>query len=298
MRSGVFVALANISNHLVVNDAIYNRKLKVQFMPHLSCNGIELYYEIDGQGPALLLLAGIASDSSSWKPLLFSLRQRHTVITVDSRGTGRTTPDDAPSSRDLMVADIIALLDSLELQQCALFGHSMGAMLAWAVAEKIPARTTALIAASADYASNPARVELFRTLASIRKQTSEADWYSLLYHFLFTDNILCNPEQILEVTKSTCNYSYKQSITALDQQIKALESFQNHQGFTEIDYPVLAFTGEYDVLFPITAMDKAYAKLPNVQTHVISDAAHSVHWENTRAVVTLVNEFLSSNVRP
>ncbi|HYT96285.1 MAG TPA: alpha/beta fold hydrolase, partial [Casimicrobiaceae bacterium] len=51
-----------------------------------------LYYECVGDGPPLLLIAGLASDSLSWQPIVADLAAHYRVIAVDNRGAGRTTP--------------------------------------------------------------------------------------------------------------------------------------------------------------------------------------------------------------
>ncbi len=59
-------------------------------MTTASVNGVTLHYEVEGDGPPLLLIAGLGANSSAWatvKPLLVS---RFTCITFDNRGTGRS----------------------------------------------------------------------------------------------------------------------------------------------------------------------------------------------------------------
>jgi len=70
-------------------------------MPTLSSRGIDIYYHCTGTGPPVLLLAGIASDSASWNPVLPSLASIATVYTMDNRCAGQTRPLNADTSRDL-----------------------------------------------------------------------------------------------------------------------------------------------------------------------------------------------------
>ena len=61
-------------------------------MPIAHLNNIDLYYEEYGKGTPLVLIAGLASDSQSWQPLLKDLSLNHRVIIFDNRGAGRTIP--------------------------------------------------------------------------------------------------------------------------------------------------------------------------------------------------------------
>jgi alpha-beta hydrolase superfamily lysophospholipase len=58
-------------------------------------DGLTMYYELHGSGDPLVLIAGLASDSQSWAPILPALAERFQVVVFDNRGAGRTEPMDA-----------------------------------------------------------------------------------------------------------------------------------------------------------------------------------------------------------
>ena len=93
-------------------------------------NGQELYYEIHGDGPPLVLVMGIGYDSSLWTlqqvPVLST---RFQVILLDNRNAGRSSRTDHPSTIADMADDVAGLLDALEIQRTHLLGLSMGAMI-------------------------------------------------------------------------------------------------------------------------------------------------------------------------
>ncbi len=74
-------------------------------MPTVPINGIELYYETLGEGPPLLLVAGLASDSQSWATVTADLAKGRRAILVDNRGVGRTRPWGAEVSIPVMAED-------------------------------------------------------------------------------------------------------------------------------------------------------------------------------------------------
>src|SRR5215472_6585217 len=82
------------------------------FMPHLNRDGVELYYEVHGQGPALLLTHGYSSTSHMWKGQIEPFSKHFKLIIWDMRGHGRTSSPHAPSlySEEHTVADMAALL--------------------------------------------------------------------------------------------------------------------------------------------------------------------------------------------
>lgn len=95
-------------------------------MPTFEQGNVSLHYEISGNGPPLLLIAGMMSDSASWAPLVPLLEPHFTVMRPDNRTTGRTMPMEAPASVDLFAADCAGLLEHLNLGPAHIMGHSLG----------------------------------------------------------------------------------------------------------------------------------------------------------------------------
>jgi hypothetical protein len=91
-------------------------------------NDVDLYYEVHGKGSALMLVAGLGSDSQSWVPNVQDLAQHYQVIIFDNRGTGRTVPHETETSIQQMSDDCVALIKALGLSSVALLGHSMAVL--------------------------------------------------------------------------------------------------------------------------------------------------------------------------
>ena len=97
----------------------------------VQANGQELYYELHGEGPPLVLVMGIGYDSSLWTlaqvPVLSTQFQ---VILVDNRDAGRSSKAIQPYTIADMADDLAGLLDALGIQRSHLLGLSMGGMIA------------------------------------------------------------------------------------------------------------------------------------------------------------------------
>lgn len=96
---------------------------------------LELYAEVRGSGPALVLVPGGGGDAGLYEDVVPLLAERYTVITYDRRGNSRSplaSPDD-PVDVDTQARDVIALLDRLGIRQAAVFGSSGGAIIALAL---------------------------------------------------------------------------------------------------------------------------------------------------------------------
>ncbi|WP_350023168.1 alpha/beta fold hydrolase [Pseudomonas protegens] len=113
-------------------------------------NGIRLYYSKVGHGSPVVLLHGGLGNADYWGLQAKALAARHTVISVDSRGHGRSTRDARPYGYDLMADDVIALLDQLKIPRADFVGWSDGAILGLDLAMRYPQRVGKVFA----YAAN------------------------------------------------------------------------------------------------------------------------------------------------
>jgi pimeloyl-ACP methyl ester carboxylesterase len=110
-------------------------------------NGIQLHYlEHPGDGPPIVLLPGLTANAHAFDGLVQAgLSPRFHALALDLRGRGLS---DAPQHGYTMAdhaADVIGLLDTLDLEQPALAGHSFGGLLTFYLAARYPARISQLI---------------------------------------------------------------------------------------------------------------------------------------------------------
>ena len=114
-------------------------------------NDVELYYEIHGNGTPLILLHGGLGHSGHWENQLPVLTEHYKVITVDSRGHGRSTMTEQQISYALMTSDIIALMDFLKIGKAHVLGWSDGGIIGLDLAINQPDRLIKVIASGANY---------------------------------------------------------------------------------------------------------------------------------------------------
>jgi pimeloyl-ACP methyl ester carboxylesterase len=113
-------------------------------------NGINLYYEVHGQGRPLVLLHGGLGSGEMFGPVLGRLAARHRVVMPDLQGHGRTADIDRPLDVRLMGDDIAALIEHLGLDTPDVVGYSLGGGVALQTAARHPAKVRRLVMASAN----------------------------------------------------------------------------------------------------------------------------------------------------
>jgi pimeloyl-ACP methyl ester carboxylesterase len=117
-------------------------------MPSLTLPDAELHYETDGAGPPLVLLHGLGGSSADWAPQVAAFRDRFRVITVDTRGCGRSRASahpHGPFTLAQLAADLQALLEHLDAPPAHVLGWSMGGMIALQLAVDAPQRVRSLV---------------------------------------------------------------------------------------------------------------------------------------------------------
>jgi pimeloyl-ACP methyl ester carboxylesterase len=124
-----------------------------QPVPTFTHDALEFAYETAGHPelPAVVLLHGFTSDLRMWHPVAEELARRYFVVMPDLRGHGRSAaPEDLSLyTAEALAGDVLALLDHLELEVCALAGCSFGGMIALQVAVTSPGRLAALAVSDA-----------------------------------------------------------------------------------------------------------------------------------------------------
>jgi pimeloyl-ACP methyl ester carboxylesterase len=103
-------------------------------MPEATVNGININYNVDGQGDPLIMIIGLGSDQSNWRLQTAFFKKHYKTITLDNRGSGKSAKPKGPYTTKLMAEDVIGLMNLLNLKKTHILGVSMGGMIAQEVA--------------------------------------------------------------------------------------------------------------------------------------------------------------------
>ncbi len=116
-------------------------------MPKINRDGVEIYYEVHGNGPPLLLTHGYSSTSQMWQGQIEALSKHYKLVLWDMRGHGQSDyPSDASAySEALTVADMAALLDQVGAGRAIVGGLSLGGYMSLAFYRAHPERVRALL---------------------------------------------------------------------------------------------------------------------------------------------------------
>lgn len=118
-------------------------------MPLVDHQDVHIHFDLEGRGPPLVCMHGFSSNRTIWHSAGFValLRQAYRLILIDARGHGESDKPHDPAAYDFhhMVDDIVAVLDTLEIDQTNYLGYSMGGELGFELATRYPQRLRSLI---------------------------------------------------------------------------------------------------------------------------------------------------------
>jgi pimeloyl-ACP methyl ester carboxylesterase len=118
-------------------------------MPYAHNGSVRIYYEEEGEGPALVLQHGFSESVVDWYEAGYveALRPDYRLILIDGRGHGASDKPHDPDAYLLSrrVADVVTVLDALNVGKALYWGYSMGGWIGFGMAKYAKERVRALV---------------------------------------------------------------------------------------------------------------------------------------------------------
>jgi pimeloyl-ACP methyl ester carboxylesterase len=251
-------------------------------MPYVNNQGVRIHYEVEGEGPLLVLQYGFSANLRGWRDYGYveGLKNDYRLILVDARGHGASDkPHNVEAyTSQARVDDILAVLDDLTLSKAHYFGYSMGGWIGFALAKYAPERFHSLmIGGMHPYNRDPEplnqRVELLRKGMEAYVATMEASAGPLPPHVRAL--ALANDAEAL---------------------IAATLGVRDDPGFEDVlptmTMPCLVYIGEADAAY-LSAKD-AVKHMPNVTLVSLPDLNHMQAFMRSDVVLPHITKFLDT----
>ncbi len=142
-------------------------------MPFVVNDGVKIWFEVEGEGPPLMLMHGTTGSSKAWRrfSVVDALKDDYQLILVDARGHGKSDKPHDPSAYlpEPKAKDIKAILDELGIDSTHYLGYSMGGRIGFDVVTEQPSLFRSMIAGGA----GPSPVSLLETSTQMAENTIE-----------------------------------------------------------------------------------------------------------------------------
>jgi pimeloyl-ACP methyl ester carboxylesterase len=246
-----------------------------------------LAYQRKGQGPTLVLVHGYLAGSAIWAAQIEAFSRDYDVICPDLAGFGASADLTAPDSIQGHARLVLDLLDSLQIDQFDLLGHSMGGMIVQAMAVIAPARLRSLIL----YGTGPQGVlpGRFETIAQSRARIMEQGLAETARRIAATWFLQGEQAEGFALCQSLGQQTQRQAaLTSLT----AWETWDGRAALSQISARTLVIWGSRDRSYEWSQPQALWRGIAGADLAVVPNCAHNVHLEKPNLFNSLLADFL------
>lgn len=256
----------------------------------------KLYYEVTGQGPAMVLGHAGFVDSRMWDDQWEAFAQHYQVIRYDMRGFGRSDRAEAPIARR---DELYALLQHLGIARATLIGCSMSGEILLDTALEHPELVSALVVVSTVPSGFELRGEPPRYLLEMMAAIQQGDLVlaSELQNRIWIDGSFRQPDQVDPPVRARAAEMNQIALANATWQIADATPLHPLdppavQRLHDLHVPTLIIAGELDDPEILRAAELMAATIPGARKVIISDSAHMPNMEQPSAFNQAVLGFL------
>lgn len=267
-------------------------------MPKATVSGLEMYYELEGAGPPVVLIAGLSQDHLGWAfqvPALVGAGYR--CLSFDSRDAGQTAQSTAAYTIRQFADDTVALMDALGLPAAHIVGLSMGGMIAQEIALTYPAHVSSLTLAGTTAAIDPQLAGILRAWKAARPHCADDDFVLSLSSWLFTYRFHQNPDAVRGFLDLVRSNPFPQSVEGFQRQCDAVLAHDVESTLAEITAPTHVMVGMEDALTPPRHSRELAARIPGATLTEVPAGGHAFSLETPDAFNDAMLGFLGRQAR-
>jgi pimeloyl-ACP methyl ester carboxylesterase len=249
-------------------------------MPYARNGKVKIYYEVEGEGPPLVMLHGLTGSGEGWRESGYvdALKDEYRLILMDFRGHGKSDKprDPAQYTVENIVGDVTAVLDRLGIKTACFHGYSFGGGICYELARRIPGRIKALIIGGCG-AQNPPR-EMLEGQSKLFESGAE--------------NIVAAYEQNGPLPPDVKAHILANDYQALAAVCKGMMTFPPVINYVpEMKMPILLYAGERD--FGFQAVVETSKMLPDATLVSLPGLDHMLGGGSADLVVPHFKRFLA-----
>src|SRR5271165_2816818 len=256
-------------------------------------DGVRLHAEETGQGEPLLFIHEFAGDHRSWEPQVRFFSAAYHCLTYAARGY---PPSDVPTdtaaySQERAVADAIAVLDGLAIDQAHAVGLSMGGFTALHLVLRHPERVRSAVVAGAGYGAQPDRADAFRAESVLTAAAFAAEGAAKV-----AERYAIGPARVEFPAALAGHSSLGSALTMRGVQAARPSLYDLTDELAKVSIPVLVLVGDEDegCLEPALMLKRT---IPTAGLAVLPRTGHTANLEEPDVFNRAVDAFLSSVAR-
>jgi pimeloyl-ACP methyl ester carboxylesterase len=269
---------------------------------YIEKDGRRIAYRKIGAGPAMILCNRFRGTLDDWDPLfLDQLAQHYTVVTFDYSGIGLSTLVD-PADSLTEVKDVRDLAQALNIQQCVLIGWSHGGR----VAQYITAHTPQLVSHLILLGTGPlgktsfAPEQIFFDRA-LKPLNDEDDEVVLFFEPRYKASVEAARQSRARIQARTANRDIYVTPDKFEKYFQTVARYgadeKAHAFLATAGIPILALSGEHDIVFPIESWYALTRQYTSLQIIMLPQAGHGPQQQYPTLTASYLHNFITHSVK-
>jgi 3-oxoadipate enol-lactonase len=260
----------------------------------IKANGIEIHYEIEGNGPWITLSHSLACNLHMWDPQMPVLTKKFKVLRYDTRGHGQSSAPAGEYTLEQLADDVRGLLTALKIRETHWMGLSMGGMIGQAFALKYPGVFQSVVLADTTSRRPPDAAKMWgERIQNAREKGMGALVESTLGRW-FTEPYRNARKDVMERIGNDIRNTPVAGFVGCCHAISKVDFLDR---LHEIKCPALVLVGEHDHGTPPDAARAIHQNLKGSELKIIPSAAHLSNVEQTQVFNDAMMAFLNRVAR-
>src|SRR5277367_2951604 len=260
-------------------------------MDRLRSDDAEIFYEIRGKGPPVVLLHPFPCNHEFWNPIAEALESRYRLILPDLRGHGSSEIGEGPALMQKHASDISRVLDAAGIGKAAFIGCSIGGYILFEFWRRFRDRINAMVLCDtrpqADTAE--ARANRLQAAAAVLEHGTEPFLEAMIPKLMGRITVTTRPD-IVAGARAMMREMSAEDINQVQQGMAARPD--SVADLKTINVPTLILIGEEDILSTVADGELMRQNIAGSQLKVIPKAGHYAPWEQPQAVGPVLRRFL------
>jgi pimeloyl-ACP methyl ester carboxylesterase len=235
-------------------------------------NGARVYYEIHGEGPAVVLAHGAGGHHAIWWQQIPFFRDRYSLVALDFPGFGKSDSGRSEYDTHEFPEAVVAVLDAAGIERAALVGQSLGGPPSLSVAVRHPERVAGVILAHSLGGINNDEI-----MAMVRADRAEAEKLPVIDRLMSKRIQESEPEKVfLFQQMGTFNAA---RVPNLRNQWVGATTLGQVEGAIAAGVRICFIAGEDDAVLRPATYQRVAELLPKARVDMVPGAPHSMYWE-------------------
>jgi pimeloyl-ACP methyl ester carboxylesterase len=251
-------------------------------MPHVETNGIQIYYEEQGEGDPLILIMGITATGDVWEAHSDFWSEEYRCIKPDNRGVGQSDKPAGDYSSEMMADDYAGLMDALGIEKARVVGVSMGSIIAQQLCLRHPDKVQSAVLMCPWSECDRYATSVFEHMKVCKAHLDNKQFLEWIQLLIFTKPFWDNDEAHEGLVTGRDDFDANpnpQPLHGLKGQAAACVNHNVSDQLGNISAPCLVIGGKDDIFTPLWMGEQVAAGIPSCDSHFYDGAGHAFHWE-------------------